>query len=343
MLRQLRESAGISAELVASAMKVSPQKLDALENDRLGELPNMTFARALAAAICRAFGVDPAPVLACMPEVTAPDLVRASEVQKNSQRLKRSGDQPASMMSGRPFKLLLALIVVALAIAAALRLLPIRLGTQPGAATPAEAVHEHEGGDANVAVTEPVPVEMPASTDAAGQESAVPVPAPAQPASAAPAAFDRQKGAAPAASAPAKPASAAPAASAPAKRASATPAASAPAKRASATPAASAPAKRASATPAASAPAPASSAVRSADDLLGIAVSGETWVSVRDASGKALVARVMTAGQVVRVGGELPLTVIIGRKDATDVSVRGKPFDIRAFGGASNVARFTVD
>lgn len=35
MLRQLRESAGVDPMLLASAMKVSPQKLEALENDRL--------------------------------------------------------------------------------------------------------------------------------------------------------------------------------------------------------------------------------------------------------------------------------------------------------------------
>ena len=61
MLRQLREAAGVDPALVASAMKVSLQKLDALENDRFDELPDLTFARGLASAICRAFGADPAP------------------------------------------------------------------------------------------------------------------------------------------------------------------------------------------------------------------------------------------------------------------------------------------
>ena len=40
MLRELRESAGVDPALLASAMKVSTQKLDALENDRLDLLPD---------------------------------------------------------------------------------------------------------------------------------------------------------------------------------------------------------------------------------------------------------------------------------------------------------------
>ena len=72
MLRQLREAAGVDPALVASAMKVSLQKLDALENDRFDELPDLTFARGLASAICRAFGADPAPDLGA--PVTSRDL-----------------------------------------------------------------------------------------------------------------------------------------------------------------------------------------------------------------------------------------------------------------------------
>ncbi|MFX8137483.1 helix-turn-helix domain-containing protein, partial [Acinetobacter baumannii] len=38
-----------------------------LEADRFDDLPDATFTRALATAVCRALKVDPAPVLALLP------------------------------------------------------------------------------------------------------------------------------------------------------------------------------------------------------------------------------------------------------------------------------------
>jgi len=73
MLRQLRQSAGIDPMLLSSALKVTLQKIQALEDGRLDDLPDLTFARGLAAAICRYFAVDPKPVLALMP-TAAPGL-----------------------------------------------------------------------------------------------------------------------------------------------------------------------------------------------------------------------------------------------------------------------------
>src|SRR4051812_30956220 len=64
MLRRARESHGLELEVVAAALKVTPQKLAALESDNIAALPDPVFARALAASICRALRVDPAPVLA---------------------------------------------------------------------------------------------------------------------------------------------------------------------------------------------------------------------------------------------------------------------------------------
>ena len=61
----------------------------------------------------------------------------------------------------------------------------------------------------------------------------------------------------------------------------------------------------------------------------------------RDATGKPLINRALAAGETLSLGGELPLSVTIGRKEAVAVTVRGKPFDHRSL-GPSNVARFTV-
>lgn len=67
MLRIARETAGVSVEALAGAMKVPVNKIEALESDNYAALPDVVFARALAASICRVFGTSSAPVLALMP------------------------------------------------------------------------------------------------------------------------------------------------------------------------------------------------------------------------------------------------------------------------------------
>ena len=68
LLRAYREEAGLEQETLAAALKVSPQKLQALETDNYDALPAIYFARGLAANICRHLRRDAAPVLAKMPD-----------------------------------------------------------------------------------------------------------------------------------------------------------------------------------------------------------------------------------------------------------------------------------
>lgn len=67
LLRQLREDAGFKLDVLAQALRVSPSKLEALETDRLDDLPDAMFARALTLAVCRQLKTDAAPVLALLP------------------------------------------------------------------------------------------------------------------------------------------------------------------------------------------------------------------------------------------------------------------------------------
>lgn len=67
LLRQYREVQGFKCDVLAQALRVSVTKLEALENDRLDELPDAMFARALALAVCRQLKVDAAPVLELLP------------------------------------------------------------------------------------------------------------------------------------------------------------------------------------------------------------------------------------------------------------------------------------
>lgn len=67
LLRQYRESTGLHIVALSSALKVARSKLEALEGDRLQDLPDVVFARALAMSCCRYLGKDAEPVLALMP------------------------------------------------------------------------------------------------------------------------------------------------------------------------------------------------------------------------------------------------------------------------------------
>lgn len=68
MIRAARLAQGVHIAALAASIKVSVQKLEALEAERFDELPDVTFARALAQSVCRSLKIDPAPVLALLPQ-----------------------------------------------------------------------------------------------------------------------------------------------------------------------------------------------------------------------------------------------------------------------------------
>lgn len=76
LLRAAREKQGLHLAALATSIKVAPRKLEALEADRLADLHDAAFARALAKTVCRALKIDPAPVLALLPSGTPPELDR---------------------------------------------------------------------------------------------------------------------------------------------------------------------------------------------------------------------------------------------------------------------------
>lgn len=68
LLRAAREAAGLHIAALAAALKVPVRKLEALEAGRYSELPDLTFARALASSVCRHLKIDPAPILEQIPQ-----------------------------------------------------------------------------------------------------------------------------------------------------------------------------------------------------------------------------------------------------------------------------------
>ena len=128
MLRQVREAAGIDADLLANALKVPLYRIEALEAGRLELLPDITFARGLAASICRHLGGDAAAVLACMP--TSRHGLYSPASNAGYAPFHRASDRPASLLShlfSRPVLIILALLALGAAALSLLPTLPIRL------------------------------------------------------------------------------------------------------------------------------------------------------------------------------------------------------------------------
>jgi cytoskeleton protein RodZ len=68
---------------------------------------------------------------------------------------------------------------------------------------------------------------------------------------------------------------------------------------------------------------------------------GEAWVEVTDAKGVVRIRKTLTAGETAAIAGPMPLSVVIGRADVTEVEVRGKAFSLEKI-AKDNVARFEV-
>jgi cytoskeleton protein RodZ len=155
LLRQAREAAGLHVAALAVAMKVPVKKLEALEADRYGDLPDTTFTRALAASVCRSLKIDAAPVLERLPLGQQP-LLRRDENGVNAPfRAQRAGSQPFFAESlSRPAMvagvvLLLAALVVLLVPNLPSFSLPDAINPQVGVA---------QGAPDSVAVEVPAPV-----------------------------------------------------------------------------------------------------------------------------------------------------------------------------------------
>jgi len=117
LLREAREAAGLQLASLSATLKVPVERLQAAEEGRYQDLPNLTFARALASSVCRALKIDPAPVLQGLPQGGEVKLgsdrpVQASAIVPSRQGMFRL---PAAFQLGAP--LLLSLLVLVLAVA----------------------------------------------------------------------------------------------------------------------------------------------------------------------------------------------------------------------------------
>ncbi|MFZ2648648.1 MAG: helix-turn-helix domain-containing protein, partial [Burkholderiaceae bacterium] len=74
LLRAARENLGLPVEELAALLKVTSRRVELLEADRFDQLPDPVFVRALAQTMCRTLKIDPAPVLALLPQTPSRQL-----------------------------------------------------------------------------------------------------------------------------------------------------------------------------------------------------------------------------------------------------------------------------
>jgi cytoskeleton protein RodZ len=313
LLRRAREAAGLHAETLAANLKVPVRKLEALEEDRYDLLPDAVFVRALASSVCRTLKLDAKPVLSRLPQTTQPRLV--PDTEGINAPFHAPGDGPGPRLvdqMSRPVVLTVGALLVG---ALVLVFLPY---VQSGI----EAVSQANRGD---------PVMPPPGAAATVPSSPVAV----------------ETASAPSAGAPLEPASAS----------GAVPTAAAltqlpdPAGGTVASPATAAAQASTAAGPGTPLPAASSipitvgqvpvTAANNGSGIVAFRTKGQSWVQVSDGSGATVFRKLMESGETAGVNGSLPLSVVIGSVQATEVQVRGKPYNLAPV-SKDNVARFQV-
>lgn len=309
LLRAAREAAGLHIAALAVSLKVPVRKLEALEQDRTDLLPDAVFARALAASVCRSLKVDPAPVLARLPQSSGISLKHQARRAPTPFRSpgERAGLAFLSSVARPPVLACLVLLFGTLAVVfwPAIKDAGLRLGSgsdvaavpvQPNFSTP--LILELTGPRAADAAPLPAPsVEMPFNSNSPVQDAS-------------PSIFPT----------PPAPASMLPPASLLAGRGNVA---------AAMTPVGEKPTSSGAAQPAASA------------GIVTFSAKNQSWIEVTDARGTVVLRRMLSAGEVVGASGALPMAAVVGRADATQVEVRGKPLDLLPL-SRDNVARFEV-
>ncbi|QPR34814.1 DUF4115 domain-containing protein [Delftia acidovorans] len=303
LLRQAREAAGLSLAGLAAALKVPAPKLEALEADDYAAFQDHVFMRALAQSVCRTLRMDSASVLALLPRTQLKSL--ADDRGSINATFKERSFKATGTSLGREngSRKVAIIVLLLLAAAAAVYFLPKHEGDaeEPQAGASDAAALVQPAGT----VSEPVAAQEPVAPAATTPAD---VPAASAPASA-----------------PASASASAPATSAPA-------AAAVPAPASTTTPAA--PAEGAAATSTAT-------AAQTPGGVLVMKANAQSWVQVKDSSGRVVLQKTLAAGESIGAEGALPLSVIVGNASGTEVRVRGELLEV-AKTTRDNVARFEV-
>ena len=301
MLRQAREAARMQLPVMAATLKVPQHKLEALEADDYGSFPDHVFMRALAMGMCRTLHVDAEPVLALLPQRELKSLAKTGPGINEAVKVRSNFKSSGSPLdSGNGSSRKIAAGVLVLLAAAAAVYFVPFHQSVDGA----------EGGASAASVTQ---TEVVNPSETADPTAAVPLGqasnnAEAETVVTEPSAEPVANGAAPDAAVPAAGAATVATTAAPAPVA---------------------------------APAADTAPAASTTALLALKVNtGQSWVKVKDATGKVVLEKTLAKDESATAEGQVPLSVIVGNAKGTQVTVRGEPLDISTT--RDNVARFEV-
>ena len=289
LLRAAREAKGLHLAVLSVALKVPTRQLEALEKDDYSAFRGVTFLRALAQSVCRHLGMDPAPVLAGLPQSASPLVVQPPSLDSRVPAA-AGGGRRSPLRGIAPSRPVLMLAMLMLVGSAALIWWPAGWSLPAlGADEPVDSAQAAVpmGQASNPVEVLPTASETPASVPMAQASEARPVlPSVVPAASAASTANTAQQ-----------PAAAALPASAPA------------------------PVPVTSAGPVAT--------VQPADAPLTVRPKVDAWIEVRDSKGQMLVKRLVKAGETLRQDTQAPVFVYVGRADSTELLWQGKPVDLK--------------
>jgi cytoskeleton protein RodZ len=290
LLKQARQAKGLHIAALAASIKVAQRKLESLEADRFGELPDATFTRALAQTVCRSLKIDSAAVLALLPPASGARFDQMGEGINAPFRDRPGRGEPTDW--GR--------VAASPAVWGPTLVLIAALGVYFLPSSFLSGLQFSQKPTATVVVAKP-------SAVVAAVPSAVAVPLPqTAPASAAPlGAVETVFSAPPLVDV----ASTAAAASAPV---------SIPVAAISSPAAAVAGGGGLASTDAAA----------GTGGALQLRASAESWIEVQDAKKQMLLSRMLLAGETVRLDGELPLRLKVGNASGTEVVFRGQAVNL---------------
>ncbi len=306
LLKQAREASGLHIAALAVLLKVPVKKLELLESDRLDLLPDAVFVRALASSVCRTLKIDSTVILARLPQTHAPKLTyKGTGI---NEPFRSPGDGPGPSVWAQISRPAVLAGMVLLLGALVLIFLP---ALKTGINDIGPELSEFKVKSLEIEKTKPT-IEMteeplkPLVTSGVSAVSSLPI-------------FVTTAVAA-SVGAPL------------AARTSVTVTVSSPLPTsASKVVNAGSTSPTFVATPNSLQP----------NDIVVFTAKTESWVEATDSKGQVVLRRVLVAGEVVGASGALPLKVVVGRANATQVEIRGKAFDVNAI-AKDNVARFEV-
>ncbi len=304
LLRRAREQSGLDIEALAAMLKVPQAKLEALEADRLEDLLDITFARALAKAMCRVLKLDAEPILALLPRGSEPVL----NVSRGLNQAYRDRGGPDDGLSLATFlrPVVWGPILLLLGAALVYNLPASWLAGRSGFQVPGSLPFGSSSTGMGTVTVQPLILPLPSEEPPAAPTTTAPV--------------------------------AESTASAPATVPTSTPM-PLPAPTPMSVPLAG-PAVLGQGAPGA-ASAAAAVAVGAGAVALNVRAKAESWVEIVDARGQSLMSRHLRAGDSIDMTGQPPFKVIVGNVTGTELTVRGSPVDLVAQ-AKGNVARFEL-